>query len=66
MCNPYRLRQACVIFGTVTIFGVTSWYLTPEENWLPRAKILQALQAADEPEVQGSGLTREDMRDERQ
>jgi len=24
--------QACVIFGSVTIFGIVSWYLTPEEK----------------------------------
>jgi len=42
---------ACVIFGTVTIFGVMSWYFTPEEKWLRREQVLQALHAADQPET---------------
>ncbi|KAJ7921380.1 gamma-aminobutyric acid transporter, partial [Mycena leptocephala] len=50
---PVSLRcltapQACVIFGAVTIFGIASWYLTPENKWLRRELVLQALQAADE------------------
>ncbi|KAF8630535.1 hypothetical protein AX15_002857 [Amanita polypyramis BW_CC] len=40
---------ACVIFGSVTIFGVLTWYFTPEEKWLPRETILQALDWSDGP-----------------
>jgi translation initiation factor 5B len=43
--------QACVIFGSVTIFGILSWYFTPEEKWLSRQQVMQALHAADQPEV---------------
>ncbi|KAF7364598.1 Gamma-aminobutyric acid transporter [Mycena venus] len=39
---------ACVIFGSVTIFGIASWYFTPEDKWLRRELVLQALDAADE------------------
>jgi len=42
---------ACVIFGSVTIFGILSWYFTPEEKWLSRQQVMQALHAADQPEV---------------
>jgi len=42
---------ACVIFGAVTIFGIASWFFTPEEKWLRREQVLQALHAADQPEV---------------
>ncbi|KAK0467779.1 uncharacterized protein EV420DRAFT_1616612 [Desarmillaria tabescens] len=38
---------ACVIFGSVTIFGVLSWYFTPEDKWLRREHVLQSLKAAD-------------------
>ncbi|EJD00811.1 amino acid transporter [Fomitiporia mediterranea MF3/22] len=38
---------ACVIFGAATIFGILSYILTPEDKWLPREKILQALHTAD-------------------
>lgn len=38
---------ACVIFGAVTIFGILSWYFTPEEKWLRREHVLKALQTAD-------------------
>ncbi|KAG7096509.1 hypothetical protein E1B28_003938 [Marasmius oreades] len=34
---------ACVIFGAVTLFGILSWYFTPEEKWLRREVILQGL-----------------------
>lgn len=38
---------ACVIFGAVTIFGVLSWYFTPEDRWLSRQHVLQSMKAAD-------------------
>lgn len=38
---------SCVIFGAVTIFGVFSWYFTPEEKWLPRDQIMKAFATAD-------------------
>ncbi|KAJ3500376.1 hypothetical protein NLJ89_g9825 [Agrocybe chaxingu] len=40
---------ACVIFGSITLFGILSWYLTPSEKWLRREHVLKALRAADEP-----------------
>jgi len=40
---------ACVIFGSITIFGIASWYFTPSEKWLRREQVLQALHATDEP-----------------
>ncbi|KAF8972773.1 amino acid transporter [Flammula alnicola] len=39
---------ACVIFGSITVFGVLTWYFTPPEKWLPREHILQALDAAEQ------------------
>ncbi|KAJ3479047.1 hypothetical protein NLI96_g9334 [Meripilus lineatus] len=47
--TPETFNFACVIFGAVTIFGILSWYLIPEENWLPREQVIQALQASDQP-----------------
>ncbi|KZT20635.1 hypothetical protein NEOLEDRAFT_1151208 [Neolentinus lepideus HHB14362 ss-1] len=41
---------ACVIFGSVTIFAVLSWYFTPEDKWLRREQVLQVLRTVDEPE----------------
>jgi translation initiation factor 5B len=38
------LTKACVIFGAITIFGVLTWYFTPEEQWLPHNRIIQALE----------------------
>ncbi|CAA7259575.1 unnamed protein product [Cyclocybe aegerita] len=40
---------ACVIFGSITLFGILSWYFTPSEKWLRREHVLKALRAADEP-----------------
>ncbi|KAF8659526.1 hypothetical protein AX16_001825 [Volvariella volvacea WC 439] len=34
---------ACVIFGSVTLFGILSWYFTPEDKWLRKEIIEQAL-----------------------
>ncbi|KAF2395733.1 amino acid transporter [Trichodelitschia bisporula] len=28
-----------VIFGAITIFGILSWWLTPEDKWLPNARL---------------------------
>jgi len=42
--------QACVIFGSITIFGILSWYFTPAEKWLRREQILQALHTASAPQ----------------
>ncbi|PPQ68365.1 hypothetical protein CVT26_005928 [Gymnopilus dilepis] len=39
---------ACVIFGSVTLFGILTWYFTPEEKWLRREHVIQAIQAADQ------------------
>ncbi|KAG5352000.1 hypothetical protein C0989_004247 [Termitomyces sp. Mn162] len=38
---------ACVIFGAVTIFGIISWWLTPEDKWLRREFVLKALEDLD-------------------
>jgi translation initiation factor 5B len=42
---------ACVIFGSVTVFGIMSWYFTPEDKWLRREQVLQALHATDQSET---------------
>lgn len=39
--------QACVIFGSITVFGVLTWYFTPAEKWLRREHILQAMLATE-------------------
>ncbi|KAI9572429.1 hypothetical protein HD554DRAFT_2015076 [Boletus coccyginus] len=38
---------AVVIFGTVSIFAVLSWYFTPEDKWLRRDQVLKAIEATD-------------------
>lgn len=35
--------KACVIFGSVTLFGILSWYFTAPEQWLRREIVLKAL-----------------------
>jgi translation initiation factor 5B len=40
-----------VIFGVITIFGAMSWYFTPEEKWLSKEQVLQALHSANHPKV---------------
>ncbi|KAI0063074.1 amino acid transporter [Artomyces pyxidatus] len=38
---------ACVIFGSVTIFAILSWYFTPANKWLRQEQIEQALHSAE-------------------
>lgn len=42
---------ACVIFGSITIFGILSWYFTPAEKWLRREQILQGLHTTSAPQA---------------
>ncbi|KAJ7696692.1 hypothetical protein B0H17DRAFT_1158533 [Mycena rosella] len=44
---PPFFFPAPVIFGIVTVFGVASWYFTPEDKWLRRELVLQALHPAE-------------------
>ncbi|KAJ2918206.1 hypothetical protein MD484_g2161, partial [Candolleomyces efflorescens] len=46
---------ACVIFSAATIFGILSWYFTPEDKWLRREQVVQAFESADAQP--GSGAT---------
>ncbi|KAH6611123.1 amino acid transporter, partial [Trichoderma cornu-damae] len=41
------LNYAPVIMGAVTIFAVLSWWLIPEERWLPSQRIKEQLLAGD-------------------
>ena len=28
-----------VIFGIITLFGILTWFFTPEEKWLPAGRL---------------------------
>lgn len=45
--------------GTVTIFAVISWWLTPEEAWLSKRHIANFLESpsADESTPGGDGIS---------
>ncbi|KAF8075906.1 hypothetical protein FPV67DRAFT_1604632 [Lyophyllum atratum] len=51
---------ACVIFGSVTIFGVISWWLTPEEKWLRGEIVVQGYENADVPDQATVPRSRDD------
>ncbi|KAJ7512465.1 amino acid transporter [Mycena galericulata] len=58
---------APVIFGAVTVFGVASWYFTPEDKWLRRELVLQALHAADGDQASvsaGAGVDSDGSKDD--
>ena len=38
---------ACVIFGSVTIFAILSWYFVPPDKWLRQGQIERALHTAE-------------------
>ncbi|KXN84214.1 Eukaryotic translation initiation factor 5B [Leucoagaricus sp. SymC.cos] len=46
--NAENFNFACVIFGSVTLFGILSWYFTPPEKWLRREIVLKALNDAND------------------
>ena len=33
------VSDSCVIFGAITIFGIGTWWITPEDRWLPAARL---------------------------
>lgn len=33
------LEDSPVIFGVITFFGILTWWLTPEDKWLPAARL---------------------------
>ncbi|WPH04183.1 putative amino acid permease [Acrodontium crateriforme] len=37
-----------VIFGAITLFGIISWYFTPEDKWLPSSRLGKVHQLDDE------------------
>lgn len=43
-----------MIFGAVTIFAIISWYFTPEDKWLRREMLVQAMKSSDVPEDETS------------
>ena len=36
-----------MIFGSVTVLGIISWWFTPEEKWLRREQGIQAFESAN-------------------
>ena len=40
--------QASIVFCGITIFGVLSFWLTPEEKWLSREQIQRMYDGADD------------------
>ncbi|KAI0314315.1 hypothetical protein OF83DRAFT_1064042, partial [Amylostereum chailletii] len=38
---------ACVIFGSITVFALLSWWFTPAEKWLRQEQVEQAGRTAD-------------------
>jgi amino acid transporter len=39
-----------VIFGAITIFGIISWWVVPEEKWLPAARLRKVQYAVEDKE----------------
>jgi hypothetical protein len=37
-----------VIFGAITIFALVTWWVTPEEKWLPAARLGKVHQLDEE------------------
>jgi hypothetical protein len=48
-----------VIFGAITIFAILTWWATPEEKWLPNARLgkVHQLDANYQPRAEASAST---------
>ena len=53
--TPQTFNYSPVIFGAITIFALLSYWFTPEEKWLPAAR-LGKLKAIEE-EINARGAT---------
>ncbi|CEQ40513.1 SPOSA6832_02158 [Sporobolomyces salmonicolor] len=49
--NAQNMNFACAIFGGVTIFGLISYWIVPEEKWLAARQVRQMLDAAHAQQV---------------
>lgn len=50
-----------VIFGAITIFGILTWYFTPEERWLPAARLGRLKEIEENINANGSYGRRESV-----
>jgi hypothetical protein len=41
-------NYSCVIFVAITFFGILSWWLIPEDQWLPAARLGKVQEAVEE------------------
>lgn len=46
--NATTFNYASVIFGAITIFGLLSWLVIPEDRWLPAARLSKVHKAVEE------------------
>jgi hypothetical protein len=44
------MTDSPVIFGGITIFAIASWWLTPEDQWLPQARLGKVHEIVEESE----------------
>jgi hypothetical protein len=49
--NAQNFNFACAIFGFVTILGIISYFVIPEERWLADRQIGAILEATNHPIV---------------
>lgn len=47
-------NYSCVIFGAITAFGILTWWFTPEEKWLPSARLGRLREMQSEGEHGGA------------
>lgn len=46
-----------VIFGVITFFGVATWWFTPEEKWLPTARLGKLKQIEEDMNARNAART---------
>jgi hypothetical protein len=54
------LSKACLIFGSITIFAVISWFVIPEEKWLRKQFLINAKAATGNEEAMNSTIAVQD------
>jgi len=54
--TPSTFNYSPVIFGAITIFAILTWWVTPEERWLPSARLAMVRKLDEDAPSEASGV----------
>lgn len=59
--NSQTFNYSPVIFGAITIFGFVTWWITPEDRWLPAARLGKLKEIEEEINARNAVAPRPEM-----